>query len=208
MLVYMKCDQNLLRQLNLAKLDKLYDKIMFSHLDCCLDESQLIFDTFYIAVFDITKMSNFDKNVTFSFFLNWNFIPIARFEEMEGLKRIYMISILLSNKKSRWNMLNAKRTIQKKINILLSIHFFFGTYSFILNTFDHINFYNIMKAHHWEIFKRAIYLKCLWCNCCCHWRMDMVTQVQILDKAVCISHSANTLGKGMNLIILLPAMGK
>ena len=26
--------------------------------------------------------------------------------------------------------------------------------------------------------------------------MDTVTQVQILDKAVCISHRANTLGKG------------
>ena len=28
--------------------------------------------------------------------------------------------------------------------------------------------------------------------------MDMATQVQILDKAVYISHSANTLGEGMN----------
>ena len=28
--------------------------------------------------------------------------------------------------------------------------------------------------------------------------MDMVTKVQILDKTVCISHSANTLEKGMN----------
>ena len=33
-------------------------------------------------------------------------------------------------------------------------------------------------------------------------------QVQILAEAVCISNSANTLGKGMNPIILLPAMGK
>ena len=38
--------------------------------------------------------------------------------------------------------------------------------------------------------------------------MDMVTTVQILDKAVCISHSANTNGKGMNPTILPPAMGK
>ena len=36
--------------------------------------------------------------------------------------------------------------------------------------------------------------------------MDTVTRVQILDKGVCISHSANTLG--MNPIILPPAMGK
>ena len=33
-------------------------------------------------------------------------------------------------------------------------------------------------------------------------------QVQILDEAVCIPHSTNILGKGMNTSILLPAMGK
>ena len=38
--------------------------------------------------------------------------------------------------------------------------------------------------------------------------MDTVTQVQILDETDCISHSTNTLGKGMNPIILPPAMGK
>ena len=38
--------------------------------------------------------------------------------------------------------------------------------------------------------------------------MDMVTRVHILDKADCISYSTNTLGKGMNPIILPPAMGK
>ena len=31
---------------------------------------------------------------------------------------------------------------------------------------------------------------------------------QILDETDCISHSTNTLGKGMNPIILPPAMGK
>ena len=35
-----------------------------------------------------------------------------------------------------------------------------------------------------------------------------MTQVQILDEVVYISHSANTVGKGMNPIILLPAMDK
>ena len=30
----------------------------------------------------------------------------------------------------------------------------------------------------------------------------------ILDETVCISHSTNTLGKGMNPIVLPPAMGK
>ena len=29
-----------------------------------------------------------------------------------------------------------------------------------------------------------------------------------LDETDCISHSTNTLGKGMNPIVLLPAMGK
>ena len=34
------------------------------------------------------------------------------------------------------------------------------------------------------------------------------TRVQILDETDCISHSTNTFGKGMNPIILPPAMGK
>ena len=38
--------------------------------------------------------------------------------------------------------------------------------------------------------------------------MDTATRVQILDESDCISHSTNTLGKGMNPIILPPAMGK
>ena len=36
----------------------------------------------------------------------------------------------------------------------------------------------------------------------------VIIAVQILDKTDCISHSTNTLGKGMNPIILPPAMGK
>ena len=35
-----------------------------------------------------------------------------------------------------------------------------------------------------------------------------MTQVQILDETDCISQSTNTLGKGMNPIIIPPAMGK
>ena len=38
--------------------------------------------------------------------------------------------------------------------------------------------------------------------------MDLAIQVQILNKAVCISHSVNTLVKGMNSTIFLPAIGK
>ena len=39
-------------------------------------------------------------------------------------------------------------------------------------------------------------------------RMNTETQVQILDEAVCILGSSNTLGKGMNPTILPLAMGK
>ena len=38
--------------------------------------------------------------------------------------------------------------------------------------------------------------------------MDTTTRVQILDEIDCISDSINTLGKGMNPIILPPATGK
>ena len=34
------------------------------------------------------------------------------------------------------------------------------------------------------------------------------TRVQILDETDCFSHSTNTLGEGMNPIILPPAMGE
>ena len=38
--------------------------------------------------------------------------------------------------------------------------------------------------------------------------MHTATRVQILDDTDCISRSTNTLWKGMNPIILPPAMGK
>ena len=38
--------------------------------------------------------------------------------------------------------------------------------------------------------------------------MDTPTRVQILDDTDCISYSTNALEKGMNPIILPPAMGK
>ena len=37
--------------------------------------------------------------------------------------------------------------------------------------------------------------------------MDTASRVQILDVTDCISHSTNTIGKGMNPIILPPTMG-
>ena len=39
-------------------------------------------------------------------------------------------------------------------------------------------------------------------------KKNQTKRVQIQDKTDCISHSTNTLGKGMNPIILPPAMGK
>ena len=38
--------------------------------------------------------------------------------------------------------------------------------------------------------------------------MDAATRVQNLEETDCISHCTNSLGKGMNPIILPPAMGK
>ena len=38
--------------------------------------------------------------------------------------------------------------------------------------------------------------------------MELTTQVQILDKAVCSSFYANTFGKGMNLFLLPQPMSK
>ena len=38
--------------------------------------------------------------------------------------------------------------------------------------------------------------------------MDTTTRVQIMDETDCISDSTNTLGKGMNPVILPPAMDK
>ena len=38
--------------------------------------------------------------------------------------------------------------------------------------------------------------------------MDIAARVEILDEADCASQSANSLGKGMNPTIVLPAMGR
>ena len=38
--------------------------------------------------------------------------------------------------------------------------------------------------------------------------MDLVNQIQVLDEAVSISHSANILRKSMNSTVLHPYMGK
>ena len=38
--------------------------------------------------------------------------------------------------------------------------------------------------------------------------MEVATRVQNLDKAVCIRFQSNTLGKGVNPSVCLPAKGK
>ena len=48
-------------------------------------------------------------------------------------------------------------------------------------------------------------MKCPWLSSV---EMDTSIRVQILDEADCISYGTDTLEKGMNPIILPPAMGK
>ena len=52
------------------------------------------------------------------------------------------------------------------------------------------------------------YVKVYVVQCLPSLEMDTVTWVQILDKGDCISHSTNTLRKGMNPITLSTVMGK
>ena len=54
----------------------------------------------------------------------------------------------------------------------------------------------------------AYYYTVIWVPVVQSLEMDTKTWFQILDETDCISHSTNTLGKGMNPIILPPAMGK
>ena len=56
-------------------------------------------------------------------------------------------------------------------------------------------------------------LRCPWCNRRCPWcngfrRRNWTRRHEFKSWTDCISHCTNTLGKGMNPIILLPAMGK
>ena len=51
-------------------------------------------------------------------------------------------------------------------------------------------------------------MRYLWCNVYCSRKWYTINRVQIQDKDVCILHSGNTLGKDINLIPLLPALGK
>ena len=53
-----------------------------------------------------------------------------------------------------------------------------------------------------------MYTRCLWCNGYHRRKWTLMTRVQILDKADCISHSTNTLKRGMNPIILPPSIGR
>ena len=48
--------------------------------------------------------------------------------------------------------------------------------------------------------------RCPWCNG--YRRRKWTRRLEFMDENDCISHSTNTLGNGMNPIILPPAMGK
>ena len=50
--------------------------------------------------------------------------------------------------------------------------------------------------------------RCLWCNGYRRRKWTRRHEFKILDETDYISRSTNTLGKGMNPIILPPAMGK
>ena len=54
-----------------------------------------------------------------------------------------------------------------------------------------------------------IYIYTLWCPWCNGYRRrNWTRRHEFKSWTDCISHSTNTLGKGMNPIILPPAMGK
>ena len=85
---------------------------------------------------------------------------------------------------------------------------------YCLNTYTHtrIWYWNIYyKANIHDSFENYLKPYQLEIHCKCILvlqEMDTVTRVQILDEIDCISHSTNTLGKGMNPISLPPAMGQ
>ena len=76
----------------------------------------------------------------------------------------------------------------------------------ILSLFNHICISQIISEFFRSLYKKK--WRCPWCNGYRRRKMETATRVQILDETDCISHSTNTLGKGMNPIILPPAMGK
>ena len=55
---------------------------------------------------------------------------------------------------------------------------------------------------------RTIHIGCPWCNGYRCKEIDTAIRVQIVDEDDCISYCTNTFEKGMNPIILLPAMSK
>ena len=58
----------------------------------------------------------------------------------------------------------------------------------------------------WNEIKQYKKKRCAWCND--YHRRNWTQQHEFKSWTDCISHGTNTLGKGMNPIILPPAMGK
>ena len=65
-----------------------------------------------------------------------------------------------------------------------------------------------MKQKSCKNYDRCRLRRCPWCNGYRRRKWTRQHEFKILDVTDCISHCTNTLGKGMNPIILPPAMGK
>ena len=88
-------------------------------------------------------------------------------------------------------------------NFVSYIWFFFLLYSF-----KFLNYFMFFGNEH---LAPDVKLETYWhlrCNCYYHKEWILQSELKNLDEAVCISHRPNTLGKGIHLTILLPAMDK
>ena len=127
-----------------------------------------------------------------------------------GVSGLVIMSI--GTKKQAWpHLMKAFLFLERHVDIIIII--------IILCTYRYVKIYIQMRTHAYiytfiyiqiyiHIYLHVYTYICPYGDACDVMEMDTVTQVQILDKADCISHSINTFGKGMNPIILPPAMGK
>ena len=74
----------------------------------------------------------------------------------------------------------------------------------VFNRFD----FRAFLIQDWSLYWPIAIARCPWCNGYRRKKWIRRHEFKILDETDCISHSTNTLGKGMNPIILPPAMGK
>ena len=122
-------------------------------------------------------------------------------------KNLSIVSVFFSSFQSvvRWHSKTYLKSHQR------NKHLATYTYKILLTIPKIYNGRNQRKEPKNKIFYRIYPLGkegCPWCNGYHHRKWTRATRVQNLDETDCISHSPNTLGKGMNPIILPPAMGK